>query len=192
MAAIYIHAKKNRGYLHKLQVDAKNLRKLHFEALIKYNQDIKGNQFVKNLDDSFKFEETFDDNGLDPKVLWMKLIQKNESKISDIDKVRNTIKILETISGIISFIIILLSVYEYELYYYPIYFIEQEDIKTANPKMTYDEIQLILNDKYEGIKFRVVFTVLCFMLIILNLLSNIKWYYINYETQKISDRKFLI
>ena len=180
--AIFMNAKKNRGYLKNLQIDTQRMKNLQMQGFLKYNMNISdrvghGVNQQKNLllDLSHDYVTeyiTTANQDLDPGRLWKNYIIENK-KISMSDRYKEKIKFIDTIAGLISVLCIIFSVFEYELLYYP------HKVK-LNPS----------TDLYNGNIVRLILSLLSFCLCITSLFSCYNGYIVEYEDLKMMPSIF--
>lgn len=177
--AIFLNAKKNRGYLKNLEIDTQQMKSMEIQNFLKYNNiyvneksEAKDNQNQSfllglNTDDFHQdINQTINDD-LDPKNIWLNYIKKNK-KLTSKEDFQRKIQLFDTILGFLSIICIVLSIFEYEFCYYP-YYISNE----------------ITN--YNGDYIKIILSVLSFVLCIFSYLSCYYAFCIEYEAISISN-----
>ena len=175
MAAIYFNIKKNRGFINKLNNEAQKLKSIQLHSLLK-TQTVKEdwekryNRIDFERDSEDRAETTQINEVFDPLFLLKKL----SSNISNsyIEKVIKRIKIVDTISAIISFIAIVISIFEYETYYFPHYVTKEKS-------------------EYKGQGYRITLSALSLILVISSYVSCYLTFYVKYEKKKCQEGKIL-
>lgn len=189
-AAIYIHAKKNRGYLQRLPVDSRRLKSNQYK-MMKYGVSDRQSALIFNMQettDSRDEENLTMIQELDPTHLWKKMIEEQKEELSYTDKIRRNIKIYETLLAILAFISIIISIVEYEAKYYKAYFKDRYEI----PNYQYyqkEALEKILDENYDGNPFRVILSILSLFMVWFSYLSNKNSYILKYEEKKVNESK---
>lgn len=101
---------------------------------------------MNNLNDT---DGLTDDNSMiDDNKFWMRLTKIRQGEMSIIEKYQNKLKKIEFAIFLIALFSVLSSQFEYEIYYYPNYYLN----KPPTP------------DNYDDVSFRIVYTLLsCLM-----------------------------
>lgn len=179
MAAIYFNVKKNRGLLHKLTIDVKNLKSIHSGLKNKSVKDDWESNMNLNYNNSVETniisKFTAHDN-LDPKHLWKKMITKSDEK-THIEKVRASVKVVESLNAFLSLLCIVLSIIDYETSYFPTHY-------PNNSNTTNND-----SDHNSNNHVRVILLCLSVILIILSFISCKLCYFIKYEKKKTHESK---
>ncbi len=176
MAAIYFNVKKNRGLLHRLTLDVRNLKSIHSglkTKTIKENWESELNMnYTNSIETNIISKYTAHDN-LDPKHLWKKLITKSDEK-TYIEKTRAHIKIVESLNALFSVACIVLSIIDYETSYYPQYYQNNSNNNISNSSNNH---------------IRIILLILSITLILLSFISCKLCYFIKYEKKKTLESK---
>lgn len=190
MAAIYINAKKNRGLLHKVDLNSHKLQKqVQNKEMAKYNKAINNIDLDTDISIQYDVGET-QIKDLDPKELWLEKVigeSKNSESYNELCRSRMTKLIL--INTFLSFLVILISIIEYEKYYYPNFFSNRKNNPEIEGK-SYDEVQNYLNKSYKGMNIRLLCLIICILSIFCTLLTNYIYYLKEYERKITISRKY--
>lgn len=170
--AIYINAKKTRGYLKNLQIDAKKLKNKDLQDFLKYRSSVRTKFQIQNIEDSLMLDDDILDtqinnssyNELNPENVWKKYI-KSDRNTSPSEIYDNKIKFIDSITAIISLICIFACVIEYELYFYKYKYLNEYD-------------------KYKGDILKLFITILCVCLCVCSTFSCYFAYIVDFEQHK--------
>lgn len=187
-----MNAKKNRGLLHKVDLNAHKLHKqVQNKEMAKYNKAINNIDLDTDISIQYDVGET-QIKDLDPKELWLeKVIGESKNKESYNELCRSRMTKLILINAFLSFLVILISIIEYEKYYYPNFFSNRKNIPGYSD-MNYDQIQTYLNDQYKGMNIRIICLILCILSIFCTFILNYIYYLKDYERKITISRKILI
>lgn len=193
-AAIYIHAKKNRGYLQRLKVDSKRVKQLSLQGLMKYD----GNRQSAMIFDINDTEQMITDTSiktmmdeLDPSILWKQSVGGAGVSYNYLEKIRSKVKFYESFLSLFAFISVLISIIEYERIYYPNFYTGRYNIENYQD-LDKDVLQEMLNKSYTGMKYRLALSIISLMMIFCSLLSNMYLYELNFENKKTNESKLLL
>lgn len=178
MAAIFINAKKHKGYIQKLNIAENQLLKLVVQDRFKNHADnvyktALGLEIEKETQQSNLTFEQYDE--LDPKHLWKKLIVNHEGELDVLKDMKHKVMIIDTISAILACIHIVLSIYEYESFYYKVFY--EADAPQSG------------SSYYDGMPIRFVLLLISFILVALCVFSRLNMYRLKCEQQKLSSSK---
>jgi hypothetical protein len=87
-----------------------------------------------------------DINDVDEKRFWMNLINPGKNEMGVIERIKYNLKTVNSILAVLSIIMIILSQIEYEVLYYPNFYVN----KTP--------------DNYTGLSVRIIYTVITFII----------------------------
>lgn len=181
MAAIFVNAKKHKGYIHKLNIAENQLLRLVVQDRFKNHADnvyktALGVEMERETQQSNLSFEQYDD--LDPKHLWKKLIMNQDGEIDVLRDMKRKLIIIDTISAVLSCIHILLSIYEYESFYYKTFY------EVENPESG--------SFYYDGIPIRFILLIISLVLVLLCVFSRLNMYRLKCEQQKLASSKLNI
>jgi hypothetical protein len=88
----------------------------------------------------------FDEELTQDKKFWMDLILPSRSEMDFMEKIKQSLKRIDLLSAIVACLIILISQFEYELRYYPCFYVNNKPLE------------------YNGLGFRILYTILSALL----------------------------
>lgn len=132
MAAIYINAKKRKGYLQRLTISSKMMA-LEFQDRMRFkffNMRMNNEyEFDMNQTEYSNYSKN-EEEDLDPTILWKKLVNPKELDIPYVEKIKSKIKMIDTITAIVALVNMILLTIEYDKYYFPSFYLQEKPLET--------------------------------------------------------------